>query len=257
MIISLLLASVVAAAPAKPAARPPFAAALEAFKKDGSEANREALIKAAAAAKPAPAIPAEARRPFVMASIFQKEAKKPADFGLAVDSYHEALKVAPWWGDAYYNLSVALESAGNLPEAKRALQLYLLSKPKDAEAAQDRLFALEAKAALASKQAAEQAESKRKDTRGRWDNGMIVFEVVERDGALRVVEGPFYMRKDRQWTASQAAVNGTRVFFGVNQSDCPQCFTTYDLTLSESGGEFTGTVSSSGSSQAAVPFKRQ
>lgn len=147
-----------AAAPAKPA-RLSLAAALEAFKKDSSEANREAVIKAATAARPVPAVPAEARRPFVMAATYQKEAKTPADFGLAVDSYREALRLAPWWGDAYYNLSVALESAGRLGEAKRALELYLLSKPRDAEAVQDRLFALEAKANLASKENAAKAKT--------------------------------------------------------------------------------------------------
>lgn len=140
-------------------AKPSFTAALEAFKKDGSESNREALIKAAAATKPAPTVPAEARRPFVMAATYQKEAKAPADFGLAVDSYRDALALAPWWGDAYYNLSVALESAGRLSEAKRALELYLLSKPRDVDAVQDRLFALEAKANLASKENAAKAKT--------------------------------------------------------------------------------------------------
>jgi tetratricopeptide (TPR) repeat protein len=254
MIPALLLAVVVSAAgPVKSASKPGFAAALEAFKKDPSDANREAVIKTAAAAKPVPAVPAEARRPFVMAATYQKEAKTPADFGLAVDSYREALKLAPWWGDAYYNLSVALESAGKLPEAKRALELYLLSKPKDAEAVQDRLFAMEAKEKLA----AAQAEKARRDPKGRWSNGTLEFEIVEQDGALRLLEGAFFMRRDRQWRASEFSVDGGRVSFGMNQSDCPECFCRYALKLSESGDELAGNITSSHGTNDTSPFKRK
>jgi hypothetical protein len=158
-----LLAVLLAAAPAFAGPREEFKAAVAAVKASPSDrALREKVIGLAQNLKPAPAVPVEARRPFVMAATYQKEAKTPADFGLAVDSYRDALKAAPWWGDGYYNLSVALESAGRIAEAKDALQLYLLTKPKDAEAAQDRLFALEAKANLAAKAgvqaAAEDAE---------------------------------------------------------------------------------------------------
>ena len=123
-------------------------------------ALREKMIKLGAEIKPAPEVPPEAKRPFVMAGTYQKEAKKPSDFALAIAAYQDALKIAPWWGDAYYNLSVSLESAGRLDEAKDALNLYLLTKPKDAEEAQNRLYALDAKKHLAAKQAAEAAVEK-------------------------------------------------------------------------------------------------
>jgi tetratricopeptide (TPR) repeat protein len=109
-----------------------------------------------------------------MAGTYQKEAKKPSDFALAIDAYQDALKIAPWWGDAYYNLSVSLESAGELDKAKNALNLYLLTKPKDAEEVQNRLYALDAKKHLAAKQAAEAASEKaaKGDSRlvGLWTN---------------------------------------------------------------------------------------
>lgn len=122
-------------------------------------ALRERIIKLGAEITPAPVVPPEAKRPFVMAGTYQKEAKNPSDFALAIDAYQGALKIAPWWGDAYYNLSVSLESAGELDKAKDALNLYLLTKPKDAEEAQNRLYALDAKKHLAAKQAAEKASS--------------------------------------------------------------------------------------------------
>jgi tetratricopeptide (TPR) repeat protein len=218
------------------------------------KALREKVIGLAQKIKPAPAVPAEARKPFVMAATFQKEAKKPADYVLAADSYREALRLAPWWGDAYYNLSVALESAGRLGEAKDALALYLLTKPKDAQAAEERLFALEAK----EKMAAAAAEQAKRSVRGRWDNGMFAFEIVGEEGALRLVEGPFYMRKDRQWQASQVVVGSDRVSFGLNQSDCPQCFTRCDLKLSDSGDEMSlVTTSLDGSTFQSSPLKRK
>ena len=117
---------------------------------------REQIVKLATSIKPAPGVTPEAKRPFVMANTYQKEAKTPSDFALAIDAYQEALQIAPWWGDAYYNMSLSLESAGRLDEAKTALNLYLLANPNDEEA-QNRLYALDAKKTLAAKRSAEVA----------------------------------------------------------------------------------------------------
>jgi tetratricopeptide (TPR) repeat protein len=108
-------------------------------------ALREKIIKFAAGIRPAPAIPEEARRHFVKAVTLQKEAKNVADFEMVVSEYQSALSFAPWSGDTYYNLSVALEASARFSEAKNALQFYLMSGPKDAVPAQDRIYALEAK----------------------------------------------------------------------------------------------------------------
>lgn len=121
---------------------------------------REKIIKLALEVKPAPTVPPEAKRPFVMGVTYQKEAKSPEDFGLAIKAFQDASAAAPWWGDAYYNLSVALESAKRYDEAKDALTLYLLTKPTDAEQAQERLYALDAKKVLAGKQQAEAEKMK-------------------------------------------------------------------------------------------------
>lgn len=167
----LLLAVTAVAGP-----REDFKSALAALQKAPYDAAvREKLLKLSTKLKPAPAIPAEAKRAFVMAGTYQKEAKSPSDFMLAVNSYDDALTAAPWWGDAYYNQSVALEAAGRLSDAKKALEFYLLTKPKDAEEAQNRLYALDAKGNLAAKQAreaaaAEAAERAKPNFSGRWGN---------------------------------------------------------------------------------------
>lgn len=149
-------------------------------KAPSDNALRGEIVSLAATLNPAPAVPKEARRPFVMASTFQKEAKAPADYEKAIKAYGEALLLAPWWGDAYFNLSVTLESAGRYDEAGEALKLYLLGKPKDAEQAEDRLYALEAKKALA----AAPAKPAGPDFSGKWGNEQgdrIFFKMIGKE----------------------------------------------------------------------------
>ncbi len=66
-------------------------------------ALRERIIKLGAELKPAPAVPEEARRSFVEGVNIVKLAKDASSQKLAIGSFNEALKIAPWWGDAYYN----------------------------------------------------------------------------------------------------------------------------------------------------------
>ena len=174
----------------------------------GDRALREKAIALAAKLKPAPAVPPEAKRSFVMAGTFQKEAKSPDDFALAVGAYQDALKIAPWWGDAYFNLSVALESAGRLDEAKGALELYLLTKPKDAEAAQNRLYALDAKNILATKQSAAAS------------NAAAASEAAAaaKIRTQRSIEGPWYLVLDNGWHVPDITVVRTEGGFEVKSN---------------------------------------
>lgn len=137
--------------------RPDFKALVAAVKATPSDDElRAALLKAAAKLKAAPAVPTEARRHFVKAVTLQKDAKDAGELEGAIVEYRLALAAAPWWADAYYNLAVAQEGAGKFADAKKNLGLYLLARPKD-DAAQDRLFALEAKAEKAAAEAARYA----------------------------------------------------------------------------------------------------
>ncbi len=112
--------------------------------------TRRLIIKLASELKPAPMIPEEARKHFVEGAAIVKAAKNPAQQALAAQSFTEALKVAPWWGDAYYNLGVAQELAEKYDAAEQAFNFYLLSNPKAAEKreVQDRIYALSAKRKL-------------------------------------------------------------------------------------------------------------
>lgn len=115
-------------------------------------ALREKIIKLARTIKPAPAIPEQAREYFVAGSTIAKAAQSPAQQQLAVAKFAQALTVAPWWGDAYYNLAVAQELAGQFEGAKASLKLYILTEPGERESreAQDRIYALTAKQELAA-----------------------------------------------------------------------------------------------------------
>ena len=43
-------------------------------------------------------------------------------------------EIAPWWGNAYYNLSRALEMHGDYEDALRQMKYYLALKPAEADA---------------------------------------------------------------------------------------------------------------------------
>lgn len=138
--------------------RPDFKALVGAVKASPSDDElRVALLKTAAKLKTAPSVPTEARRHFVKAVTLQKDAKDPSELEGAIAEYRLALAEAPWWADAYFNLAVAQEGAAKFADAKKNLELYLLTAPKDTAAAQDRLFALEAKAEKAAGAAARYA----------------------------------------------------------------------------------------------------
>jgi tetratricopeptide (TPR) repeat protein len=116
-------------------------------------ALRERIIKLGMEIKPAPAIPEEANRAFVKGNVFQKEAKDASGYDLAISAYREALRVAPWWGDAYYNLAVALESANKFDEAIASIKFFMVSVSggsAEAREAQNRMYAIEAKNELAN-----------------------------------------------------------------------------------------------------------
>ncbi len=123
-------------------------------KNPSDSALRARIIKLAQEIKPAPAIPEESRRFFVRGNALQKDAKNVDDARLAIGEYQKALETAPWWSDIYFNLSLAHELASDFSEAIRATRMYLLTDPKDAREAQDRVYALEARADQVSRMTA-------------------------------------------------------------------------------------------------------
>ena len=149
-------------------------------KTPNDNALRERIIKLAISIKPTPAIPEEAREPFVMGATVLKKASDVAGVSKAVDLFTQALNAAPWFADAYYNRAIAREAAGQFEPAIDDLKLYLEFKLTDVERreAQDKIYELKASAQLASAKKAEEvkaaaaaaAERAKPDFSGRWGN---------------------------------------------------------------------------------------
>ena len=90
------------------------------------------LIKLVQAMGPPPKIPAEAKRDFIKGNTFILQGKDASAAQDAIDAYKDALSLAPWWGNAYFNLGLAYEAAGRYKEAEESMNFFLLTKPEGA-----------------------------------------------------------------------------------------------------------------------------
>lgn len=93
---------------------------------------REKVIKVVLLLNPPPAIPQDAIRHAAYAQAAVDEAQKdanPSHLNDAVNELEKALRIAPWWAQAYFNLGAVLQKANRPGEAAQALQLYLLADP--------------------------------------------------------------------------------------------------------------------------------
>lgn len=94
---------------------------------------RERIIKLGTEIKPAPAIPEEAKRRMARGTAAFKSATSATGYQDAAKEYEQATLAAPWYGDAYYNLGVSQDKAGNFKAALRSLKLALLTSPDSEE----------------------------------------------------------------------------------------------------------------------------
>lgn len=117
-----------------------FALRLEEYRRNKSEETRERLIEAAIGLPQMPAIPDDVKQEFIQASgllkvIAAEHNASPEDLNKPIAMLNEVLDAAPWWGDACYNLALALEAAGNYDDAIKQLNLYLRLNPPPADTA--------------------------------------------------------------------------------------------------------------------------
>ena len=105
-----------------------------------------ALLAAGSPASGEPAVPEDARRFFIQANQLFKQARDQDDYVEAAKLYQKALSVVPGWGDAWYRLGATQEKLERYDDAIQALQKFLAFSPKDKEAraAQDHIYQLEA-----------------------------------------------------------------------------------------------------------------
>jgi len=162
-----------------------FQQAVVTYQQSPSAGNAEKVIKMAAAMPQLPPIPEEARRHFVRGTALFKDAKSPDDFKQVTVEFQQAVRLAPWWPDARYNIALALEAAGDYASAISNIKLYLLFKLPDADAraAQDKIYAIEAKQEKATK-AKEEENS---------PQAVAAREQKKYDDLLRKIDGRRYI----------------------------------------------------------------
>jgi tetratricopeptide (TPR) repeat protein len=165
--------------------------------------------------KPTPAIPEEARKHFVMAQTLQEKAKDTGGFELAISEYKEVLLIAPWWPEAYNNMGVLLEQVGQYDEAMRTFKLYVLTNPKDAREAQDKIYAIEAANKLAQAEERESspeaiAAKKRKEDE-EWLKKLDGARFVSREAyTYKVTNDPRHGYNDTFYSAMEIRGNEVR-----------------------------------------------
>jgi tetratricopeptide (TPR) repeat protein len=82
---------------------------------------REKIIKLVLRMNPPPAIPPDAMQHEAYAATAFQESTGSQDLTRAAGELVQALRLAPWWGDAYKNLGLVLQKTGQFDAAARKL----------------------------------------------------------------------------------------------------------------------------------------
>ena len=109
-----------------------------AAEKEGDARSFEEVAKRYREAAVKPPLPEEARK-------FQVQAEAAfarKEFGEAAARYRDALKIAPWWPEGYFNRALLLGEMGRYGNAIGEMRKYLALVPDapDARAAQDKIY---------------------------------------------------------------------------------------------------------------------
>lgn len=127
----------------------------------GSELHGQSLgklLEVLPQLQPAPEIPDDAKRFMLRGLELAKVARDPSGFQKAALEMEKAIRVAPWWWQAFYNVALMHEGAENYQTAIYALEWYLRANPNgaDGEAVRNKIYVLQLRAeeAAAKSQAA-------------------------------------------------------------------------------------------------------
>jgi len=89
-------------------------------------------------------IPEAARNHMIRGRTALEMARSPEEYKLAAEEFEQAVKIAPQWAEAHYNLAVVQAKVGNLQGAIDSYRRYLELSPRapDAQAVRDELVKL-------------------------------------------------------------------------------------------------------------------
>jgi tetratricopeptide (TPR) repeat protein len=164
---------------------------------------RVKIVRYAASMPQPPSVPEKAREHLVRASYLLK---KGQDVGLVEKEMTEALRIAPWWVEGYFNIGQLQAEQKKFGEAERNLKLFIAAAPGDprARAAQDKIFEIGMD---------KEEERKISGMQGRWvdgngrgyavsisgdkvlvrSDGGLAFTLTQRNGVIEgSVEGASY-----------------------------------------------------------------
>lgn len=147
---------------------------LEALERSAGGSTEEARllgeIGAAMQALQGRPVPQEARRRMARGQAAVSAAQDAEGFGRAAEEYQAATVAAPWWADAYYNLGVIADKAGQYDLAMRSLKIYLAAGPDDTAAVEDLIYKIEFRKEEAARAAGEERERQARERRERVRN---------------------------------------------------------------------------------------
>lgn len=157
-------------------------------------ALRERIIRHVQTMSPAPGIPEEARRYYVRGSAIFEDAKQPSDSADAAEEFRQALLIAPWWGEAYMKMGLALKSARLYDEAIASLKLFMATNPPKEvlRKAQDEIYMIEAKAQKAMKDKEAAAKKMAEEKRAQQEDA-AAKKAREQGEFLRRINGARYI----------------------------------------------------------------
>lgn len=106
---------------------------------------RAAAIRLALRLDPRPVVPPEATEAAMRGEERLRIASSEEALEKALADYDLALRLAPWWADAYFNQALVLEKTKRFAEAREAFRLFLQAAPgsPDEAAVRRRMIALE------------------------------------------------------------------------------------------------------------------
>jgi tetratricopeptide (TPR) repeat protein len=187
----LLLAVVLTGTAMAQSTNDAFKQAVAQYQQSPTPANAEAIIKLALGMKPAPAVPEEAEKFIARGQAAVESAKEPADFKAAAAEFEKAVLAAPWIANAYYNLGVVQDKAGDYAGAIRNLNLYLLAAPNadDARAVKSLIYKIEFKQEKTARESAASQirQSTQPTLEGTWTQGGSRDLIIGRDSSGRYI----------------------------------------------------------------------
>jgi len=189
-----LMFAVTYRAQAQPTSRE-FAETVATYQQAPSVSSYENVIKMAATMETLPSIPTEARRHFVIGATLFKDGKTADDFKQASDEFLQAVRLAPWWPDALYNLALSIGASGDYATAITHLKWYQMFKlsAAEAQAAQEKSWAFEAKQIRAAKDKEVAAQKAVEDQRAQ-QQAAAENKAKEEQDFLRKIDGARYVR---------------------------------------------------------------